>query len=254
MMAAIPQDLLDRIRALEREVRELRGRSQMRPAMDRILNGNVVIGEGGSLEVRAPDGTTLTLIGRVPPDYPGGIPQQSFLVSRNDGSVAIAVWSANPDRTPIQPLQIFDRKGSVILADDVLSEGLARPYIPYTLAMTNHSTESTEWSSCYESYGIAQHPRIAAYIGIVTAGQGGQVRLLVNDQVVATGGNYANLRGHWAVPGYAYSTEIKLEIQARRTGAATIVYPRPYYVMGVESAPHYLAVEPLSAQPEPQPR
>lgn len=251
-MAAVPTDLLDRIRALEREVRELRGRSQMRPAMDQILNGSVVIGEGGSLEVRAPDGATLTRIGRVPPDYPGEIPQQSFVVRRNDNSTAIAVWTSDTERTPVQPVRIFDRYGSIIFADDVLDEGLARPYIPYTLAMTNHSTTSTEWSGCYEGYGIAQHPRIAAYIGMTYFGsRGGQVRVLINDQVVGSG---ETVRDHWPIPGYTYGADVKIEIQARRTGKATEVFPRPYYLLGVESAPFYLADAELPpAQPAPQP-
>ncbi|GAU67692.1 hypothetical protein SSP35_05_02590 [Streptomyces sp. NBRC 110611] len=63
-MAAIPLDLLDRIRTLERQVRELAGRAHMRPALNQINHGAVRIGEGGSLDVRAPNGTQVLGVGQ----------------------------------------------------------------------------------------------------------------------------------------------------------------------------------------------
>ena len=65
-MAFVPQDVLDRIAALEREVRTLRGRAQMRPTLNQVLNGDVTIGEGGRLIVKDPDGTTVFATGQTP--------------------------------------------------------------------------------------------------------------------------------------------------------------------------------------------
>ncbi|WKK26876.1 hypothetical protein QZH56_15520 [Streptomyces olivoreticuli] len=62
-MAAVPLDLLDRLRELERQVRELAGRSQTRPAMDQVSKGNVRIGEGGSFGVFAPTGAQILGVG-----------------------------------------------------------------------------------------------------------------------------------------------------------------------------------------------
>ncbi|WP_432155522.1 hypothetical protein [Streptomyces sp. bgisy153] len=133
-MAYVPQDVLDRIAALEREVRTLRGRAQMRPAMNQILNGSVVIGEGGTLEVLAPDGTGLFGVGQFSPFYnhTDGTPQQGVLMQREDGSTAFTI-RAVPSALGVddQPVIMWDRTGHGVLADDATSgRGLGSPALP----------------------------------------------------------------------------------------------------------------------------
>ncbi|XXZ50873.1 hypothetical protein AAGT00_22780 [Streptomyces cavourensis] len=67
-MAIIPTDLLDRIRALERQVRELMGSANTTPALNSIAGGEVVIGERGRLRVRTAGDQDLLYLGRVAPD------------------------------------------------------------------------------------------------------------------------------------------------------------------------------------------
>ncbi|WP_432194712.1 hypothetical protein [Streptomyces sp. bgisy027] len=133
-MAYVPQDLLDRVAALEREVRTLRGRAQMRPALNQILNGRVVIGEGGTLEVLAPNGTGLFGVGEFGPFYNhvDGTPQQGVVMQREDGSTAFTV-RAVPSVLGIdtQTVAIWDRAGHGVLSDDSASGlGLGSPALP----------------------------------------------------------------------------------------------------------------------------
>ncbi|WND36914.1 hypothetical protein RI578_22670 [Streptomyces sp. BB1-1-1] len=130
----MPQDLLDRIDALEREVRQLRGRAQIRPALDQILNGDVTIGEGGVLRVLAPDGTGLFGVGEFGPfyDHTDGTPQQGVIMQREDGSTAFTI-RAVPSALGVddQPVIMWDRTGHGVLTDDATSgRGLGSPALP----------------------------------------------------------------------------------------------------------------------------
>ncbi|MEU4986567.1 hypothetical protein [Streptomyces sp. NPDC021969] len=133
-MAYVPQDLLDRVAALEREVRTLRGRAQIRPALNQILNGRVVIGEGGTLTVFAPDGTGLFGVGQFEPfyDHTDGTPQQGVIMQREDGTTAFTI-RAVPSALGVddQPVIMWDRTGHGVLADDATSgRGLGSPALP----------------------------------------------------------------------------------------------------------------------------
>ncbi|MFD7121896.1 hypothetical protein ACFWAA_33385 [Streptomyces sp. NPDC059922] len=135
-MAAIPQDILDRIRALERQVRELTGRAQMRPALNRITNGRVTIAEGGSLEVLAPDGTGLFGVGQFGSfwNHPDGTAQQGVVMQREDGTTAFTI-RANPTAEAggagTQAVSIWDRNGHIVIGDDTTSgRGIGSPALP----------------------------------------------------------------------------------------------------------------------------
>ncbi|MFF0293142.1 hypothetical protein ACFYST_08125 [Kitasatospora sp. NPDC004614] len=125
-MAAIPQDLLDRLRAVERQVRELAGRSQIRPALDQIQHGQVIIGEGGTLTVKDADGTAVLHIGDILPAHPDGTKQYGVLMRREDNSLALSLWT---DGTVPQGLDIWDSRGNTIFSEDRVAGGLARPYL-----------------------------------------------------------------------------------------------------------------------------
>ncbi|MGW4727674.1 hypothetical protein ACWEQC_00470 [Streptomyces shenzhenensis] len=134
-MAYVPQDVLDRIAALEREVRTLRGRSQMRPALNQVLNGDVVIGEGGRLILRDPDGTPVFETGQSP-----SVGDYYTAMSRDSGEVAFAIGANSypNDDAPRQMVRMWDRNRNVIVMDDYYSdEFLGRPWMPAQL----HPTE-----------------------------------------------------------------------------------------------------------------
>ncbi|MGK5640164.1 hypothetical protein ACSNOK_17895 [Streptomyces sp. URMC 126] len=240
-MAAIPLDLLDRIRSLERQVRALMGSANTRPAMDRVKGGNVVISDGGRLAVRDSEGekgAELLYIGKsadVFPNRPDGTAQSGFMLRRDDGSVAMAVRTDAPDIEPRQSVRIFDGRSNAIVADDTAGEGLARPYLPYPLpAPVNtarwETTTSTEWTTLHSSTGIVQHPALRCLILIT---EGGEARLLVNGVPVGPAG--PGPLEFTAPVGLPFDTPVTFEVQARvtRPGATVGCSPRALY--GVKS-------------------
>ncbi|MFE1770261.1 hypothetical protein [Streptomyces sp. NPDC059008] len=129
-MAAIPLDLLDRIRALERQVRELAGRAHMRPALNQINHGAVRIGEGGSLDVRSPNGAQVLGVGQF------GTGRYGVSAAREDGTGVALEIGGNAD-TSAQMIRLFARGGyqSPIVMDDAHADGyLGRPWIPIPCA------------------------------------------------------------------------------------------------------------------------
>ncbi|MFJ2751864.1 hypothetical protein [Streptomyces sp. NPDC087297] len=169
-MAAIPLDLLDRIRELERKVRELTGRANMRPALNEITNGPVKIAEGGSLEVRAPDGTGIFAVGR---QWDGayGVGMQ-----RSDGTLALSIGGSGEGSNMIRT---FSRSGQPILMDDYYNrEFLGRPWMPIQLFPTKQQgTEGTTYQYGWVG-GAAAHNAVAIItISSISAPGGGQVRV-----------------------------------------------------------------------------
>lgn len=151
-MAAIPLDLLDRIRALEREVRTLAGRAQIRPALNEITSGLVKIAEGGSLEVWSPTGTGLFRVGSFGPffNHPDKTAQQGFVMNREDGTLALSIlaWpSAELGGAGTQSISLWDREGNIVLSDDTTSgRFLGAPALPLPfqrLAVDNVITNSS---------------------------------------------------------------------------------------------------------------
>ncbi|MCZ9347884.1 hypothetical protein NGM37_60415, partial [Streptomyces sp. TRM76130] len=66
-MATIPTDLLDRIRAIERRVRELMASANSSPPMNQVGSGDIVVGDQGRIRARTSLGDDLLLVGRVDP-------------------------------------------------------------------------------------------------------------------------------------------------------------------------------------------
>ncbi|MCQ0024194.1 hypothetical protein M4914_15340 [Streptomyces somaliensis DSM 40738] len=237
-MAIVPTDLLDRIRALERQVRELMGSANTTPALNRI-DGEVVIGKDGRLRVKVTDDKDLIHMGRVQPDRGPDTPQQGLMVRRDDGPMALTVRTAEPDRLETQQVQIFDWYGNVVVADDAARRGLARPYIPYPLprpvdAARWESTGNTDWTTLYSGPAISQHPRLYARIA-VQGPAGAEVRLLVDGiQVGPVGGPGADLE-FWESLAAGFSATVAFEIQAKVAAAGDTVRCRPLALYGVQS-------------------
>lgn len=184
-MAAIPQDLLDRIRTLERQVRELAGRGQMRPALDQIQHGQVVIAEGGSLTVQDGDGTKVFHVGGIAPAHTDGSPQYGMLIRREDGSLAIGMWTGGPEA---QGVDIWDSRGNAIFSEDRVAGGLARPYFQTPMYPTGELSKyaaTTNGSPVELVTGnhFRQHPQlyVAGWLQ-ADAGTVGRCQVYVNGQ------------------------------------------------------------------------
>ncbi|WP_097991850.1 hypothetical protein [Streptomyces sp. f51] len=144
-MAYVPQDLLDRVAALEREVRTLRGRAQMRPALNEILNGDVRIGEGGRLIAEAPNGNRIFMTGQTAEgDWAVGM-------ARATGGMA-ALTVGDDVLTDAQMIRMWSRDGEVIVMDDAYADGfLGRPSMPIPMQPTSgretsSTTTTTAWT------------------------------------------------------------------------------------------------------------
>ncbi|MGW8767672.1 hypothetical protein ACWGN5_34885 [Streptomyces sp. NPDC055815] len=166
-MPFVPQDLLDRLNKVESEVRQLRGRAQMRPRMDQISNGRVVIAEGGSLEVLAPDGTGLVGVGAFSDwwNHPDGSKQQGVVMQREDGTTAFSI-RAFPDAglggAGTQAVGIWDRTGHHVISDDTTSgRGIGSPALPMPfqpLPPANEVITTSSFVGCWFASIQAHNP------------------------------------------------------------------------------------------------
>ncbi|UNZ18864.1 hypothetical protein [Streptomyces sp. 891-h] len=171
-MAHVPRDLLDRIAALEREVRTLRGRSQIRPALDSVTAGDVVIGRGGQLMAETPDGYRTFAVGQTRDgDWGVGI-------GRDDGTRALTV--GDESGTDAQMIRMFSRDGDVIVMDDAYADGyLGRPWVPVPMASAVPIT-AAEWSTAFVGQWWVQHAVLLAHFTVYApAGTTCEARLVM---------------------------------------------------------------------------
>ncbi|MET9914578.1 hypothetical protein ABZZ74_49180 [Streptomyces sp. NPDC006476] len=175
-MAAVPQDLLDRLAALERAVRQLTGRANIRPALNEINGGAVKIGEGGSLEVIGPNGESAFRAGQWPQDGSYGT-----RLGRDDGTAAWTVGGSGTDTNNMVRMWSRDLNAParVLIMDDAFSDRfLGRPWMPLDL----HPTERQSYTgTTYEPAWAGRGPvwNAVAEISLMTYANtgGGQVKV-----------------------------------------------------------------------------
>jgi hypothetical protein len=244
-MPAIPLDLLDRLRQLEDQVRQLQGRSQMRPPLSAIQGGDVSISQGGRLIVTTPAGSQILYIGKQSPAHPDGSDQQGLVVRREDGSVALAVWTGAG--SGVQPIQIWDHLGNVIFAEDLNSGGLASPYLAASgwFGATEYPTATTSgaaFATVMHLPWIKQHPIVEAnyLVRCSDASTAGEIRL-VDDSgtqvgstvtIPAGGFTYGSIQG--AVGG-SFQQRMYLHWQARTTAGTGTIGVRGLSTYGIQT-------------------
>ena len=181
-MPYVPQDVLDRITRLEREVRELRGRAQIRPAMNQILHGDVIIGEGGQLIAAAPSGGILFRTGQTAQgDWAVGL-------GREDGSPALTV--GDETEASGQMVRMWSRSPTnrdILVMDDAYADAfLGRPSMPIPMQSTaGQSTSNTELTTAWTG-GVRLMNAVlwAAFETYTPAGVTAAVQLEDNDGVI----------------------------------------------------------------------
>lgn len=188
-MAYVPRDLLDRVAALENEVRTLRGRAQMRPALNEILNGDVRIGEGGRLICEAENGNRVFMTGQDSEgDWAVGMARSV------GGTSALTVGDEYNQTGARQMVRMWNRdevEPNVIVMDDAFSDQfLGRPWIPIGLYPTEHQTYNgsaynTAWwgnSPAHNAVAIIEVHTLApaggAQVKITATPSGGTTRTL----------------------------------------------------------------------------
>ncbi|MGW4695145.1 hypothetical protein ACWEO1_22515 [Kitasatospora cineracea] len=243
-MPNVPQDITDTIRNLQRQVRELQGAVQTRPAMSVIQGGDVQILAGGSFRMMSFDGTLAQVwIGRITPNHPDGSEQRGILMYREDGSLAFSLYSS--DTSP-QALALRDKGGITVLADDVGSGGLARPYLSTdawfgATESPTFTTNSATFVTLQNLPWIKQHPKVTGhYLVKADTGVAGEIRL-VDDVGGVIAGPIAVSAGAWTygsatgpLAGALYSSTY-LHWQARVTSGTGNIGIRGLSTFGVQS-------------------
>ncbi|GGY27885.1 hypothetical protein [Streptomyces xanthochromogenes] len=174
-MAAIPLDLLDRIRELERRVRELTGRAQMRPALDKILHGGITIGEGGQFTAQTPTGAETFKVGET------GQGDWGIFLRRQGGTRALTVGDDLLQGD--QMIRMWSRDETaperVLVMDDAFSDRfLGRPMLPLQLHPTaRQNTKETTYQPAWWGAGPATHAVAEIEVFTYANAGGGQARV-----------------------------------------------------------------------------
>ncbi|CAM5491949.1 hypothetical protein SROCM77S_04011 [Streptomyces rochei] len=227
-MAYVPQDLLDRVAALEREVRTLRGRAQMRPALNEILNGDVRIGEGGRLIAEAANGNRVFMTGQdAEGDWAVGMARSV------SGTAALTVGDEYNGSGAGQMIRTWSRSGEVIMMDDAWCDWmLGRPWMPFPMYPTaiQGYEGGTGWGFAWVGRGPAQNAVLVLKFSTISS-NGGQVR------VNYVRGSDSRTLGTWTIPsgstwvdrtitqpldGADWGEEVTIQIEHRNSTAGAI--------------------------------
>jgi len=228
-MPALPTDILDRMRRIEDAIQMLGGRVNMRPALDEVLDGTVLIGEGGRLRVEAPGGQRVLGTG----EFETG--RYGLVLARSDGTgTALVIGGEDPEYG--QMIRIYPRgaPGAVtsIVMDDALHDGwLGRPWLPYPMpepvsTTTWPATTATSWTTVAVSYATRQHMALSAFGQLITdAGTSGQMRLLAHGAQIgpvasAPAGGSGTLVVRDNLPAGVWGETVGFELQLQRTSGA----------------------------------
>jgi hypothetical protein len=225
-MTQLPEDIIDRITALERRLKQLSTAVSARPVLTRLY--------GGSLQVTDPDGTAVVSVGtRSGQGY-------GVAVRRQSGEDALTVSGSGA-----QPLRIFDTDRREIFSDDVTTGGLARPWLPMlppqdTAVVRWPQTTSTAFTTVARSYCVVWQPRMRLRMSTAAAPSTvGQVRVLVDGaawgSVVTTGTTFDNTGPVTTDFGAKFGDYVTVEIQAKVTSGTGAVYAQPLMMHGTQS-------------------
>lgn len=244
MLPNVPTDILDRIAALEQQVRDLNGRVAQQPAMTQIAGGNVSVYAGGSFRMLSVDGSLVQAwIGKITPDHPDSSEQRGFLFYREDGSLALSLYTA--DSNP-QALALRDKAGTTVLADDVVAGGLARPYLSTdawfgATESPAFTTNSGSFTTLQNLPWIKQHPRVTGHFLVkADPGVAGEIRLIddvggvIAGPIAVSAGAFTFGSATGSLAGALYSSTY-LHWQARVTSGVGNIGVRGLSTFGVQS-------------------
>ncbi|MFR9795500.1 hypothetical protein ACL02U_06265 [Streptomyces sp. MS06] len=239
-MPLLPEDIIDRFIALERRIHQLSTAVNTRPALNRITGGSVEITDGGSLDVRTGDGQNeLMHVG----SWSDG--EYGFSLRRQTGELAISAYNGDGSTTSVQPVRIHDAHGHEIVSDDILTGGLARPWLamlpPQDTSTTRWpQTTSSSWTTVARSFNPVWQPKFRLYLyTAASSGATGQVRVLVNGSqwggTVAAGSTFDHTDAVSGDFDSVFSGLVKVEVQCQVTSTSGTVYAQPVIMYGTQS-------------------
>lgn len=224
------EDLLTRILALEKQVKEMR----------RGTLSNAVI-SSGNLEVRTSDGFTIMRVGDIL--YDGAV-VSGIATYRHDGSMQRIEWDTPGGGGH---WAMFDEAGNIVVTEDSDSgQGLGRPWIPLhatpmsAITTPTQSTVSGTFAALWRVHGVKQHPRVTVQVFTkLDVGTTGEMRLAVAGVAVGevralqSGDNSYHLLDS-TVDG-AHTDGVQVDVEARRVAGAGTVRIEVVSVVGRES-------------------
>ncbi|MFE4260310.1 hypothetical protein [Streptomyces sp. NPDC056883] len=237
-MPQLPEDIIDRLTAMERRIQQLSTAVNTRPALDTVTGGALTIKDGGSLSVEEPNGTRILGVGF------WSATEYGLEIKRQSGKTALSIRNAVTG-TYDQAVRVFDAYGHEILSDDVVTGGLARPWLamlpPQDLATARWpQTNATAWTTVARSFNPLWQPRLRVYCSTAAAaGVTGQVRILVDGvpwgDPVTTGTVFDRTAAVTDDFNARFGSLVKVEIQAMVTSGTGLVYAQPLMMYGTQS-------------------
>ncbi|MFD6248910.1 hypothetical protein [Streptomyces roseolus] len=208
-MALLPEDIIDRLIQMERRINALSTAVNTRPPLTEITNGSL------TLKRQAKPEDPATLVAQLSTSGPGGT-------------------------KPV--LRANDAYGHEILSDDVLTGGLARPWLPMLppqdLASVNWpSTTATAWTTVAQSQNPIWQPKMRLrMLTRVSSGATGQVRVVAGGvqfgPTVTAGAVFDHTGAVTADMQADFGKDLTVEIQATVTSASGTVYAKPVLMHG----------------------
>ncbi|MFD8010314.1 hypothetical protein [Streptomyces sp. NPDC058955] len=208
-MALLPEDIIDRLIQMERRLNALSAAVHTRPPLTEITNGSLTL-------KRQPDpGDPATVVAHLTTSGPGGT-------------------------KPV--LRFNDAYGHEVLSDDILSGGLARPWLPMLppqdMASANWpATASTAWATIAQSQNPVWQPKMRLRMFTrASSGATGQIRVMVGGAqfgpTVAAGSVFDHTGVVTADMQADFGKDLTVEIQAQVTSASGTVYAKPVLMHG----------------------
>jgi hypothetical protein len=239
-MAQLPEDIIDRLTAMERRIQQLSTAVNTRPALNKIAGGAVEITDGGSLAVLPPDdGPAVFAVGA----WSGA--EYGVAMRRQTGQLAMSIFNGDGTSTSSQPIRIYDVSEHEIVSDDIVTGGLARPWLAMLPPQDTDvarwpQTTSTAWTTIARSFNVVWQPRMRLFLPTtMSSGTAGQVQVLVGGavwgNVVAAGQTFDYTGTVAAEFDTAFAGLLTVEVQARVTSGSGSVYAQPQMMYGTQS-------------------
>ncbi|MEU3072371.1 hypothetical protein [Streptomyces laurentii] len=209
MMPQLPEDIIDRLNQMESRLKALSTAVNTRPALNQVASG-----------------------------------QFTVLRTNTDQSTSPVLLMGGSDPKVTRPvIRIFDGYSHEIFADDILTGGLARPWLQMLPPMDQNQvrwpqTTSGTFTMIAQSFNPMWQPRMRLTMYTrASSGATGQVKVLVNGTQfgpTVTAGSTYDFTG--ALPGAIqtnFSKTVTVEIHAMATGGT--VYAQPVMMHGMQT-------------------